>query len=135
MPWTIYKLHLRGRPRHKGYVGVTNNFDRRMQEYSDSTLEPAKRRYIHQMLKKHGLAAFDVFVLEVVGTEEEGYRAEKRHIRAEGTHVSHGGWNVTRGGREVPEWVKKRAETERRERAWGQICFDEYSRLKVERGL
>jgi len=129
--WTIYKLHLRGFPSHKGYIGVTDNLERRWNEYRSSITDPSKVRLIHRMLKRHGLEAFDFLVLATYQTEGEAYRAEKRYIRAHHTHTKHAGWNVAEGGKDAPNWVKAKRELDRKTKAAGEFAWAEYSSLKV----
>jgi len=129
--WTIYKLHLRGFPSHKGYVGVTDNLDRRWNEYRTSITNPDKVRLIHRMLKRHGIQAFDFLVLEVVPTEAQAYRAEKAHIKAHKTHSRHGGWNVAEGGKDAPIWLKAKRERDTKTRIAGEFAWAEYSQLKI----
>ena len=129
--WTIYKLHLRGFPSHKGYVGVTDNWPRRMNEYRTSITNPDKTRLIHRMLKRHGLEAFDFLILETVETEAQAYRAEKKHIKLHRTHTKHAGWNVAEGGKDAPAWVKARKAKDAKTRIAGEFAWNEYSSLKV----
>jgi hypothetical protein len=134
MPWTIYKLHLRGFPSHKGYVGVTDNWPRRRGEYESSITDTTKVRLIHRMLKRHGILAFEFLILEEgIETESHAYRKEKQYIKLHRTLAKYGGWNVAEGGKDAPDWVKRRKAQAAKAKLAGTYAWIEYSALMAQK--
>lgn len=83
----------------KVYIGVTNNFKRRMREHKNESENPKQNdRAIYRAIRKYGWNNFDKIILEENNTIEECFKREQYYIDKYNSLNSKYGYNMTIGG-------------------------------------
>ena len=82
----------------KVYIGITNNFERRLKEHKKNRKKKGKEDYaIYRAINKYGWESIEWEIIEQVETKEEAKEKEIGHI-AEYDSYNRGGYNTTKGG-------------------------------------
>jgi hypothetical protein len=102
----VYWIHLTEHddPHHQGYVGVTNNLQRRIREHKSKT----ENRILQNVFKKYKSVIIDILF---IGDYEYCYDVEKTY-----RHTKEIGWNLNEGGKKPPnnKGIKKSLETRKK---------------------
>lgn len=96
---------------NKLYVGKTNNFDYRLSKHKQASKKP--KYYFHKALAKHGIDAFNYFIIEEWESEQDCLEAEIFWIEFFRSNYPEYGYNLTEGGegssgyKHTPESIAK----------------------------
>lgn len=93
----VYKLE--NKINKKIYIGVTNNFERRMREHKNNANNPkCDNRAIYRAIRKYQWENFSKEILEKNDTIEKCFEREQYFIELYNTLDSRYGYNMTKGG-------------------------------------
>lgn len=89
----------------KGYIGITNDLDRRQIEHYHHAIKNTSNFVFHRAIRKHGFEAFRWEILAESNTRVEAGKLEVSFIEKYGTFRS--GYNSTTGGERAWEVSNK----------------------------
>ena len=96
-PGEVFVYLIENRDTGKSYVGLTIDLRARLRDHLVAC-DHGVGRYFQAALKTYGADNFDVSVLAVCATREEGEEQERYWIRRKQTMNSEFGYNLTEGG-------------------------------------
>jgi len=109
-----YKLKEHIDPYTQGYIGFTNNLDRRNKEHHYRYENPANGNahpIFYKAIHKYGWEAIEQIVLYTTDNKEEALAKEKEYRPDKSI-----GWNCTVGGGYCPDWTGKHHTEEAKEK-------------------